>query len=279
MKKQVAVVIATVFFALVGCTTAIQKADQDYWAKDYQTAYAQFLPLAQGGDWLADERIAFMYAHGQGRDKDLSQAQHWYEKAALDGDVAVEYSLGADSLYASPGGPDYPQAAKWFQLAADQHDPDAELQLSVMYEHGLGVAKDEGTAVHWLDQYVAQTHVVGQKVSFKFSGSDGDNTGGFMAAVQKVMLAAYLHSPYAHKFSNSVVYLSFHYQDGRATDVQVVRPSGDPYVDSNTAKLLQDTLLPPVLPSLSRVPSFTMGFGLGAGLNELFVTPAALPAH
>ena len=118
--------------------------------------------------------------------------------------------------------------------------------------------------MHWLNQYVAQTHVVGQKVSLKFSPG-GDNTGGFLSAVQYVMLTAHRHSPDANKYSIGTVYLSFHYQDGRATDVKLTKSSGDPYMDASVVELMQDTRLPPLLPSLKGNPDFTMGFALGQG--------------
>jgi hypothetical protein len=273
MGMKVRTSLFAVSLALVGCASADQKADVAYLNGDYQTAYAEFLPMAQGGDWLADERIAFMYAHGQGRAPDLTQAQQWYEKAALDGDVMVELSLGADAMNA-PGGPNYAQAAKWFELAAEHDNTDAQLLMSVFYEHGLGVAKDEDTAAHWLNQYVARTDVVGQKVSYKYS-SGGDNIGGYMKAVREVFLAAVQRAPEMRaSFPNAGrVLLTFRIQDGNATDVAVAQSSGNPQADAAAVALMQKTYMPPVLASLSHVDKFSMAFDFG--VPPVVIAPAS----
>jgi hypothetical protein len=202
------VLLLSLVLLLAGCSTADQKADEAYWNKNYSTAYAQFLPLAQGGDWLADERIGYMYAHGLGVTQDMAQAQHWYEKAALDGDVSVENSLGADAIYASPSGPNYPVAAKWFQMAADNGNPDAQLEISALYERGLGVPRDHDTALHYLNLYVAKTNVVGQSTYHKFMFSGGDNTGGFLQAVQHIMLEEMFRTSAMKGYGPGVVVLS-----------------------------------------------------------------------
>jgi len=41
----------------------------------------------------------------------------------------------------------YPEAAKWFQLAADKGDADAMNMLGVMYAQGLGVTRDGRNAI------------------------------------------------------------------------------------------------------------------------------------
>jgi hypothetical protein len=271
MKKS-AIALYAAFLVLAGCTTADQKADQAYWAKDYKTAYAEFLPLAQGGDWLADERIAFMYAKGQGVPVDLVQAQQWYEKAAQDGDTPVADSLGDDYLYPQEGSPNYPLAAKWFQVAADRNDPYGQLQLSVLYEQGLGVARDHDTSLHYLNQFVGRTDIVGQQTYFKFSG--GDNTGGFMAALQKVLAIQVRRATELHQYTSNMAVLSFHDQDGRAVDVKVDQSTGDPAADAAAVGFLQKTNLPPVLASLARVERYQVAFSVGSSAVFYGIRPS-----
>ena len=38
------------------------------------------------------------------------------------------------------------EALRWFRLAAEQGDADAQFNLGVMYENGRGVTRDDGKA-------------------------------------------------------------------------------------------------------------------------------------
>ena len=44
---------------------------------------------------------------------------------------------------------DYKTAVKWYRLAAEQGDADAQYNLGVMYDKGRGVPQDYKTAVKW----------------------------------------------------------------------------------------------------------------------------------
>ena len=44
---------------------------------------------------------------------------------------------------------DYREAAKWYQLSADQGDAKAQLTLGVMYSSGQGVPQDYASAHMW----------------------------------------------------------------------------------------------------------------------------------
>ena len=44
---------------------------------------------------------------------------------------------------------DNKEAVKWFRLAAEQGDAEAQINLGVMYETGRGVPKDDKEAVKW----------------------------------------------------------------------------------------------------------------------------------
>jgi hypothetical protein len=44
---------------------------------------------------------------------------------------------------------DYKEAAKWFQLAAEQGDTDAQVNLALMFSGGFGVVQDYVQAHMW----------------------------------------------------------------------------------------------------------------------------------
>jgi len=236
-------VILSISLILIGCTTPQQKADQAFSAHDYGKAYTEYLALAQAGDYLAEARLGYMYYAGLGVAQDPAEAQHWYERSATDGNDLLARTLAEAYQYRGDAEPDYATAFKWYKVAGDRHDPDSALELSVFYENGLGVARDHDAALHWLNMYVGRTDIVGQKSYFMFSG--GDNTGGFMAAVQQVFAQAVTHTPEMRAYNAGTVVLSFRDQDGRAMDIKVDQSSGNPQADTAVVSLMQKTFLPP----------------------------------
>ena len=60
------------------------------------------------------------YAFGDGTEKDLIQAAHWYTRAATQGHAAAQYSLGLSYANGEGVKQDLEQAKKWFGLAAAQ---------------------------------------------------------------------------------------------------------------------------------------------------------------
>ena len=45
---------------------------------------------------------------------------------------------------------DYSQAARWYKLAADQGHVEAQNNLGLLFNSGLGVPMDAGTAMSWI---------------------------------------------------------------------------------------------------------------------------------
>jgi len=82
-----------------------------YDRSNYTSALKVWLPSAQGGDKVAQTNVGEIYEKG----------------------------LGA--------APDYPNAALWYQKAADQGYPRALINLGFLYEQGLGVSKDQAAAL------------------------------------------------------------------------------------------------------------------------------------
>ena len=73
----------------------------------------------------------------------------FYRPLAEAGDPEAQYNLALvyESLFAEP---DYPEAARWYSMAAEQNHAGALKNLSYLHEMGLGVAKDPVLAVNLL---------------------------------------------------------------------------------------------------------------------------------
>ncbi|WP_440997637.1 tetratricopeptide repeat protein [Arhodomonas sp. SL1] len=96
-------------------------------------------------DYLAGRRLEM----GDSTGVDLSEAARLYRRAALRGLSEAQHALAF--LYATGQGVERDDglAAGWFQAAADQGCVAAQHNLGVMFAEGRGVARDEQMAVRW----------------------------------------------------------------------------------------------------------------------------------
>lgn len=99
-----------------------------------------------------------MYYHGWVLPKNGSKAAHWYQVAAVRGNVKAQYVLGClyfSGTYAGLSGPQAfrqsnPQlAAVWWRKAAVRGNAAAQWSLGVLYQGGAGVSKSYKQALSW----------------------------------------------------------------------------------------------------------------------------------
>ena len=93
--------------------------------------------------------LADAYHMGHGVQEDDVQAVVLYRRAAEQGDVEGQVSLGYEYACGSGVPLDKVEAAKWWRIAAEQGDAEAQFLLACSYEDGLGVPKDGEQAIHW----------------------------------------------------------------------------------------------------------------------------------
>ncbi len=86
---------------------------------------------------------------GDGVPQDDKEAVRWWELAAEEGDVDAQFNLG--NMYRKGEGvpQDDKEAFRWYRLAAEQGDVVAQLNLGVMYVKGEGVIQDYVYAHMW----------------------------------------------------------------------------------------------------------------------------------
>ena len=136
-------------------------------AQDYVEAVKWYRLAAEQGYAPAQFNLGEMYEWGRGMfvDEDCYEAIKWYRLAADQGHKeAVEkieeleeelarpnqyYAIGLRHYNGEGVAQDYSEAAKWFRIAADQGDADAQNKLGGMYSNGQGVTQDYNEAVKW----------------------------------------------------------------------------------------------------------------------------------
>ena len=125
-----------------------QQAKQYYWGQgvpqDYRQALQLYLQAAELGDPDAQYIAGGMYFKGQGTAADYQQAFKLLYLAAQNGKSTPESQklLAQAFIIGDPVPKNYPEAIKWYELAAAKGDRDAQNELAFLYFVGRGVEQD-----------------------------------------------------------------------------------------------------------------------------------------
>lgn len=111
---------------------------------------------AEGGDPIAEYKLAHMYATGSGVEGKRKEAHTWLERAAQHGNTNAQYELGLALREGSGVVQDYERAAQWLELAAMSGNPEAQYGLGQMYHSGMGVPADNAKAYMWFNLAAAR---------------------------------------------------------------------------------------------------------------------------
>lgn len=130
-----------------------------YRAKEYAMAIASWEKAAAQGNVSAQFTLGFVHEKGEGTEVNFPRAAYWYRQAASAGNAAAQTNLGY--LYETGRGvtQDNEQAVYWYQQAADQGLAEAEFNLGRMYQTGQGVQQDYTKAASWFRKAGEQGHV------------------------------------------------------------------------------------------------------------------------
>lgn len=113
--------------------------------------------LAERGDADAQFRLGTLYEHGQGVKEDNQAALDWLHRAAEQGHVAAQSSLGALYSFDLEDLPaNYTLARTWLLRAAEQGNARAQYNLGVLYRDALGAERDTPVALKWFQRAADQ---------------------------------------------------------------------------------------------------------------------------
>ena len=129
------------------CASDFNQAVEDYKSGNYIKALNTFYALAKEDDAKAQYNVGLLYANGLGVQKDLVEAQQWYERAAKQGNGAAQYNLA--QIYHLEGRKDihaYEKAKYWYEKAIEAGINEAYNNLGALYLEGLGLEKNEQKA-------------------------------------------------------------------------------------------------------------------------------------
>jgi len=108
--------------------------------------------LALNGNEHAQYKLASMYETGDGTEKDLAQAKHWYSLAAKAG---FQPAIHRETYLKIKEQGYQDKDAAWLasvEADANEHDAEAVFLLSQLYHEGVGVKKDLNKSLELLSK-------------------------------------------------------------------------------------------------------------------------------
>lgn len=123
-----------------------------YRVADYETAYREFLPLAERGIAAAQYKLGLMYQNGRGVARDLTEAKKWFAAAARQGYANASYNLG----FVHYSQNDIAGTTEWWSRAAEGGDDQAMFSLGFIFAEGDRAPHDPVQAHMWYDLAAAR---------------------------------------------------------------------------------------------------------------------------
>lgn len=125
------------------------KGQDAYNSGDYQTAIAEWQPLADGGDVEAQFGMGLLYANGFGVSLDDNEALKWYRLAAAQNHANAQCNIAV--MHANGWGVDQSdaEAFRWYSMAADQGVIEAQNAVAKMHFGGFGAEQSNVLAHKW----------------------------------------------------------------------------------------------------------------------------------
>ena len=153
MNRKYLVVAALLVWAAAPLSAQSVRAGIDAWQRaDYSAAVTIWRPLAEKGDADAEFNLGQAYRLGRGVPTNLSAAKTWFERAATQGHLDAETTLG---LLLFQNG-EQPDGLKWLKKAAAKDEPRALLVYGTALVNGDGVAQDPVLGYAYVSRAAAQ---------------------------------------------------------------------------------------------------------------------------
>ena len=143
--------VAAITAALISVQLHAQsvKAGIEAWQKaDYSSAVSIWRPLADRGDADAQFNLGQAYRLGRGVPLNLAMAKSWFEKAASNGHLDAQTTLGL-LLFQNGNQAD---GLKWLRQAAEKGEPRALLVYGTALYNGDGVTQNRVLGYAYVNQ-------------------------------------------------------------------------------------------------------------------------------
>ena len=120
--------------------------------QDYNKAFELFVRAGELGSAKAYNNVGYAYENGRGAEIDKKKANHYYELAAMGGDVYARYNLGNNEQRAG----NMTRALKHYMIAAEGGEPHSLKKIQELYAYGYAKKKDYAKALRAYQAYLAE---------------------------------------------------------------------------------------------------------------------------
>jgi len=124
----------------------------DGYAQDYTKALELYHRAAELGYSAAYTSIGVAYNNGEGVEVDKKKAEHYFELAAVRGDVTARYNLAAINENAGK----YNRAIKHYLIAVGAGDNEALKKTHELYSRGFATKEDYTKALRSYQEYLSE---------------------------------------------------------------------------------------------------------------------------
>jgi TPR repeat protein len=120
-------------------------------SENLEKIFELYARSAELGHPISQYNLAMMYSNGESVYVDYQQAVYWFKKSAKQEFAPAQYRLGEMYYFEKGGLPrDLGKAITLFEEAAEQDDPDAQMNLAMLTGSGEGVPLDTQKSLSWM---------------------------------------------------------------------------------------------------------------------------------
>ena len=120
--------------------------------QDYDKALELFVRAGELGHAVAYNNVGYAYKYGNGVEIDEKKANHYYELAAMRGNVDARYNLGVGEENAG----NMKRALKHYMIAAGDGDDISLKEIQELYTNGHATKDDYAQALRAYQAYLAE---------------------------------------------------------------------------------------------------------------------------
>jgi TPR repeat protein len=151
-RKHLVAATLLIWAAAPLCAQTIKEGIEAWQRGNYAAAVGIWTPLAEQGDADAEFNLGQAFRLGRGVQTNLATAKSWFEKAADQGHVDAQTTLGLLLFENS----DQAEGLKWLKKAAAQGDPRALLVYGTALVNGDSITQDPPLGYAYINRAAAQ---------------------------------------------------------------------------------------------------------------------------
>jgi uncharacterized protein len=151
-RKHLVAATLLIWTATPLCAQTIKEGIEAWQRGNYAAAVGIWTPLAEQGDADAEFNLGQAFRLGRGVQTNLAAAKSWFEKAADQGHVDAQTTLGLLLFENS----DQAEGLKWLKKAAAQGDPRALLVYGTALVNGDSITQDPPLGYAYINRAAAQ---------------------------------------------------------------------------------------------------------------------------